>query len=269
MEFPNGDTRQIPHQGALLCQDWPGPEEWVGKPIPQDFYFAGDDLDSQSNLLGLIGFFFACYGGGTPEYDEFSRQAFKERQAIAPHPFIANLPSKMLSHPKGGALAVIGHIERTWGYSFLWKQADSQTSVFENSIERLLKGYPIGFAIERFNERYGELATELSNLIEQADFGAPVAPTEISGMWTAHNDARDYIIIGDPAVCLSVVEADESPVELSAIEVTTQSANQLKKINLDELLNPLEGRVSEDDWEKTPTEVQKILAAYVEKYGTL
>src|SRR5690606_78475 len=59
MGFDPGSPRQLPHQGALLCQDWPGPEQWR-EAIPQDFYFAGDDLDSSANLGGLIAFFFAC-----------------------------------------------------------------------------------------------------------------------------------------------------------------------------------------------------------------
>ena len=116
MEFPLNHPLQLPHQGALLCQDWAGPRVWPG-PVPQDFYFAGDDLDSSARLVGLIAFCFACYGAGTPLLNDFS----KERQTIAPRPFIASLPAKMLSHPQGGALAAIAHVERAWGCSFGWR----------------------------------------------------------------------------------------------------------------------------------------------------
>src|SRR6185295_1184930 len=57
LEFPLGHPLQRPHQGALLCGDWPGPEGWKGA-IPQDFYFAGDDLAAGAGLLGLFAFFF-------------------------------------------------------------------------------------------------------------------------------------------------------------------------------------------------------------------
>jgi hypothetical protein len=225
IEFPEKHPLQLSKQGALLCADWPGPEAWRGKgALPPEFYFAGDDVAKAGSLLGLVSFLFACYGAGTPELDDFSKQFFRDRKALAPHPFLANLPKKMLGHPHGGALAVIGHVDRAWGYSFQWSKAGPQTTVFESTLERLLDGHPVGSALEFFNERYAELSTVLSDELEEIEFRKKYDPYELAGLWTANNDARGYVILGDPAVRLPVAGKDEPPTERPVIEVRAWEA---------------------------------------------
>lgn len=210
MAFPKGDILQRPHQGALLCSDWPGPSQW-DREIPQDFYLAGDDLGADARLHGLIAFNFACFGAGTPEHDSFVKQAFKDQpSALADAPFVSALPQSMLAHPGGGALAVVGHVDRAWGYSFLGGRSRDgqipQLQVFKDSLEHLLKGRPVGFAVDTFNRRYAETAADLTAAIEDAEYEEP-DPLELAELWTTQNDARGYIILGDPAVRLMVDRA--------------------------------------------------------------
>lgn len=201
MGFPCAHELQRAHQGALLCQDWTGPVEHRG-PIPREAYCAGSDVLEDADLTGLVAFFFACFGCGTPHLDDFSRQALTNPRALAPRAFVADLPQRMLGKPQGGALAVVGHVERAWGYSFDWPGAGGQLQVFESALQRLLKGVPVGHALEYFNQRYASLAAALKEEVEEARLGVRFDEAQLAGMWTALNDARSYVVIGDPATRL-------------------------------------------------------------------
>ena len=201
--FPSGHLRQPCHQGALLCGDWPGPVEHVG-PIPQDYYFSRDDVPANADLAGLVSFHFACYGAGTPQYDGFSQSPAR---MLAPSPMLAPLAKRLLGHghKQGGALAFIGHVDRAWGYSFLWPgTTDAQTQVFEDALSNLFDGCTVGFAMEAFNEKFAEMATTLIEDFRKIRAGRKRDDLQLAANWTVYSDARNYVIIGDPAVRLAV-----------------------------------------------------------------
>lgn len=203
MGFPSTDPRQRVHQGALLTQEWPGPQRWSG-PVPEAHYFSADDVGSRDHFGGLVTFCFACYGAGTPERDDFAHrtpQAAPRR--LAPEPFVSRLSQRLLGHPGGSALATIGHVDRAWGYSFLWGD-QAQLGVFEAALRLLLRGQPVGAAMEWFGQRYAELSADVTAALQAADYGERIDPEEVIALWTANNDARAYVVVGDPAVRLAV-----------------------------------------------------------------
>lgn len=195
--FAAGDPEQRHRQGALVCQDWPGPGAGG---IGREHYFAAEDVGEQARVHGLVAFCFACFGAGTPRWDDFTRKSQGERRALAPGAFLGRLPQRLLSHPRGGALAVVGHVERAWGFSVVWPEAGPQIRTFESTLKRLLAGQPVGWAMEYFNQRYAELTSDLAAEVEALSFGKKLDERVIADLWTASHDARNYTIIGDPAV---------------------------------------------------------------------
>ncbi len=198
------DSRLLRHQGALLCQEWTG----FGN-IQRDHWFAGEDLEdlaTQAKVGGLIALCFACYGAGSPRTDEFvfaveGQSSQPTRNQIAPFPMIAHLPQRLLAR---GTLAVLGHVERAWTHSFRSDTVAAQWQPFADVLARLLQGKRMGFATDQFNLRQGVLSSLLTNQIENIDFGKQVEARELGALWVARNDARNYALLGDPAVCLPV-----------------------------------------------------------------
>ena len=204
--FAVGDPAQRDRQGALVCQDWPGPGPGG---IAREHYFAAEDVDGSARVHGLVAFCFACFGAGTPRWDEFTRKGPGERRELSSGAFLGRLPQRLLAHPRGGALAVVGHVDRAWGFSLVWPGAGPQTTVFEGALRRLLDGQPVGWAMELFNQRYAELASDLAAETEALGFGKELDERLLADLWTASHDARNYTIVGDPAVRIAISSDNE------------------------------------------------------------
>lgn len=264
VEFGNGDPKQLAHQGALLCQDWPGPKHHGA--FKEDFYFAGDHLPSDANLRGMMVFGFACYGAGTPKFDEFAHQSGdpKNRKAIAPRDFVASLPMRLLGHPRGGCLAFIGHVDRAWGYSYAWPGArsKSQTAAFESVLLRLLQGMPVGYALEYFNERYAELSTVLAQQLQEIDNGMDCDPYELAAMWTANNDSKGYVVLGDPAARLRFSDQPNAVTLIPSVPAAVRSTPPAMSVDAGSVAATLPRGLSDvtpEDWAKTPLSVQRAV----------
>ena len=146
---------------------------------------------------------FACHGGGCTEFDDFD-QLNNQPRRIAQKPFFSKLPQKLLSHENGGALAVLAHIERAWTYSFQDDKGSSQTKGFRDVIGRPLLGERIGQATDVFNMRWAVLSTKLADRHLAIQRGANFLLRTLGKLWVARDDARNFLILGDPAARLRV-----------------------------------------------------------------
>ncbi len=200
LSFPSGDPLQQSAQGALVCQDWPGPSE-MKKPVDPAHYFAARDLDHNPALHGLIAVHYACFSAGTPQQSSYDHPRSGKAEQLAWTPFISQLSQKLLSC---GALAVLGHVDRSWTSSFTWEHAGDTARAFDNTIRRLIRGHPVGWAMEYMNQQYAELSVELSQRWEARHHLSDGSRKSFDRLWQANNDARNFVVIGDPAVRLDL-----------------------------------------------------------------
>jgi hypothetical protein len=148
----------------------------------------------------MIHFFLACSGAGTPDFDNFNRMGQPER--VAPHAMTARLPQALMAHPGGGTLASLGHIDKAWASSFQSTRGKAQTQGFRDVVGQLMAGTRVGHATDQFNTQWGTLSTELVELLDERSAGGAVSDAELLSLWIARDDARNYVILGDPAVKL-------------------------------------------------------------------
>lgn len=194
-EWPMSNPEvQRAKQGALVTQEWT-----YGQPLEPQHYFAAEDLPDTANLQGSIIFHFACFGCGCPAQDNFFKTNDNKPIQLAPSPLVSQLPQKLLSK---GALAVIGHVDRAFSYGFQDEAGTPQPQLLRSPLELLMQGKRAGEAMDPMNLQWSSLAAILG--LQTGGFGTEPPPEVLANLIVARDDARNYMLLGDPAVRLRI-----------------------------------------------------------------
>jgi hypothetical protein len=197
VRFSSGSERQLTDQGGLVCA---GDGSGEGALLTREQYFTGADVVDGRSLLGSVAFLFACYSAGTPAFSNYREKDLGRLPQIAPRSFVAALAQRLLGRP-GGALAVLGHVDRVWTSNFSWSDA-GQIQTLRSLVSEILDGNPIGNAMEHINHRHAAFAVRFSELAQDKDTLIRINPDEYARVWREMNDSRNFVILGDPAVRL-------------------------------------------------------------------
>lgn len=201
--FPPWSGQWATAQGALLCQEWPGPLAWKG-PLSTEFYFGAADVPDSADVRGLIALLIASYSAGVTDPDDQELRELSPPTVAGP-PSVSPLPRRLLGHPNGGALAVLGFIDLVLSTSLVTERlAEQQGMVAQSVLMKLMAGSTVGYAMELVRNRYAELAANLLSEIQDSYYGKLANDQSLAALWTAGLDARNMVLLGDPAVRAAV-----------------------------------------------------------------
>jgi hypothetical protein len=180
-----------------VCADWDGSPG----PVSEEVCLSGAAIDDSFDLRGTAVFSFACYSAGAPQVERFAQFYKRLPEQVAPQDFVSQLPQRLLQR---GVLAFIGHVDKTWGYSFYKAGIGADTKTFEDILGDILGGLKIGHAFERMPNKYLDLNSKLTlGMGMFTDFeNGQIDQESLLSTWMARQDARAYLILGDPAACL-------------------------------------------------------------------
>ena len=182
-------------QGGLVCADWD-----AAQLIDSHHCFYGEDLVENSDLRGMISFNFGCFTAGTPRRG--IALPGQSRPQLSERSFVSHLHQSMLGK-KNGALAAVGHVDAAYQHSFMWHDYYRDMDHFIGTMARMLRGKTVGWAMEYFNRRLADVAARIVG--RMFDQPPPRGMVRLQ-QWLAFLDARNYVVLGDPAVRLNVRE---------------------------------------------------------------
>lgn len=206
LEYSEEDRKQL--TGSICCQD--------SEPTDEETLFCADDIPDEGQFLeGSIFFQFSCFGYGTPAESDFEhwfvgRPGWNKATKIAEKDMISPIPKKLLAH-KSGPVAFIGHLDVALLDGFYDPNSVSpeidwhpRLAPYQMMVKALLRSETTGSALNHMNARYNSLNATINRLNNLIQKKKDVDMTEFATAMLHANDAKNFLLFGDPFVYLNL-----------------------------------------------------------------
>jgi hypothetical protein len=198
---------QRAYNGAICCQE-------TSRGGLDDVFSAADVDFARPVLEGAVVFQFACYGYGTPASSEYAHWLGSAPAVGAGTEFVAALPTRLLAHPRG-PIAFVGHVDLAFMHAFSdgaipapdqhWHD---RLEPFASAVDRLVAIEPTGRALEDMNARYAGFNAMIAAMYDDKQrTGRSLSLVERDRLienWILRGDAKNYMLLGDPAAGLRI-----------------------------------------------------------------
>lgn len=219
---------------------------------------AAPDVAARPFLPGGLWIYFACFGAGTPRtsayhhwLDMLARHGMDGLGPVSATlrgldqgggGFVSGLAKAALANPDG-PLAVLGHIDLAWSYSYEELRVAGDRRVtgsnrslnFFNVMGKLVAGERAGAASLALRLQQAAVSAALTAHYDRCKRAGAVegeTPAEalaLGNLWMLHQDLLGYALLGDPAVRLPLArraagESEARRAEAPATAATTTTA---------------------------------------------
>jgi hypothetical protein len=200
------DARKRELNGSICCQR--------SKTDTSNSLFSAEDVPlGESFLEGSVFFQFACFGYGTPTRSYFSHWRDNSLRQWADADFVAALPKRLLSHPRG-PIAYVGHLDSAFIHGFTDPAVPfaaaagvlrwgARVAPFKQAVTSILSAKPTAMAMDAMTQRHALCNAELVQTYDQMQRGEYTWTADrrkrFVDRWITRSDAQNYMVLGDPA----------------------------------------------------------------------
>jgi hypothetical protein len=210
-----------------------------------------DDVANKPFLPGGAWFFFACFSAGTPAETAYRHwlQNMKDagvnvRQSdidavltslAREKSFVAALPQAALANPDG-PLAVMGHVDLAWTFSFQDASKKFRPSRFHGTFQGIVDHSRIGCSFFDLQRVFIDANSDLTDMLDAEERArrknetlpdAKTRPQKKASLWMLRQDLTAYVLLGDPATRVAAVASAEEVRKVPSI--VTGSATSVER----------------------------------------